>query len=61
MKDWILFFDEITDSSVCDCFCWVDNNFQPSEDFIGFHHVDSIKVNVLVKCLKTAIYASHES
>ena len=37
------------------CFLWVDNDFQPFEDFIGLYHVDSISANTLVQCLKDAM------
>ena len=51
--------DEVTDSSnkeqLVICLRSVDDNFQTSEDFIGLHHVESIKAYVLVACLKDAM------
>lgn len=48
--------NEVTDSpnkeQVVVCFCSVDNSFQPSEDFVGLHHVESINADALVRCLK---------
>ena len=47
--------DEVTDSSnkeqVVVYFRSVDD-FQPTEDFVGLHHVESINADALVRCLK---------
>ncbi len=51
-----LMADEVTDSSnkeqLVVCIRWVDDDFEPREDFIGLHHVESIKADILVACLK---------
>ena len=51
--------DEVTDSSNKEqfviCLHWVDDNFVPSEDLIGFHHVESIQAGELVACLKDTL------
>lgn len=48
--------DEVTDSSnkeqVVVCFRSVDDNFQPTKDFVSLHHVKSINANALVRYLK---------
>jgi len=50
-----LMADEVTDSSnrkqVAICLCWVDENFNAHEDFVGLHNVESIGANVLVAVL----------
>ena len=51
--------DEVTDSlnkeQFVICLRWVDDNFVPSEDFIGLHHVESIQAGELVACLKDTL------
>ena len=46
VKFFSLMADEVTDSSnkkqFAFCFRLVDDSFQPNEDFIWFHHVESI-------------------
>ena len=48
--------DEVTDASnkeqLVVCFRSVDDHFQPTEDFVGLHHVESINADTLVRCLK---------
>ena len=51
--------DEVTDSSnreqVIVCLRWVDEDFEPHEDFIGLHKVESIGADVLVAVLKDTL------
>ena len=58
-RHFALMADEVTDSSnkeqLVICLRSVDDNFQPSDDIIGLHHVESIKADVLVACLKDAM------
>ena len=48
--------DEVTDLSnkeqLVVCFRSVDHDFQPTEEFVGLHHVESINADALVRCLK---------
>ena len=48
--------DEVTDSSnreqVVVCLQWIDEDFEPHEDFIGLHKVESIGADVLVAVSK---------
>ena len=37
------------------CMRWVDNDFQPHEDFIGLYKVDSIAASELVSVLKDTL------
>ena len=56
---YTLMADEVTDISnreqVAVCMRWVDNDFQPHEDFIGLHKVDSIVASELVAVLKDTL------
>ena len=51
--------DEVTDASngeqVVVCFRWVGEDFEPHEEFVGLHKVDSIKADVLVAVLKDTL------
>ena len=51
--------DEVTDASnreqVVVCFQWVDDNFEPYEDFVGLYKVDKIKADTIVFVLKDVI------
>lgn len=48
--------DEVTDSSnqeqVAICFRWIDENFEPHEDFVGLYKVDTICADALVSIIK---------
>ena len=50
---------EGTDSSnkeqVIVCLRWVDSQFEPHEDFVGFHCVDNIKTDIIVHVLKDTV------
>jgi hypothetical protein len=49
--------DEVTNKEqVVVCFRSVDDDFQPTEDFVGLHHVESINADVLVRCLRIPCY-----
>ncbi len=54
-----LMADEVTDCSNKEhfviCLRWVNNNFQPFEEFIGLIDVESITANNLVACLKDCL------
>ncbi len=54
-----LMADEVTDCSNKEqfviCLRWVNNNFQPFEEFIGLYDVESITANHLVACLKDCL------
>ncbi len=58
-KFYTIMADEVTDASnreqVVICFRWVDNNFEPHEDFIGLYKVDTIKADAIVAVLKDVI------
>lgn len=60
-KCFCIMADEVTNVSnkeqVVVCFRSVDDQFQPHEDFIGLHSVESIKADTLVKVLKDTICA----
>ena len=47
-----LMVDETTDISnkeqLVVCICWVDNNLQPYEEFIGLYHIESTQSSTLV-------------
>ena len=51
--------DEVTDvankEQVIVCLRWVDNQFEPHEDFIGLHHVADIKTDTIVHVLKDTL------
>ena len=53
---FVIIADKVTDSSnkeqLVVCFRSVDDNFQPTEEFVGLHHVESINADALVGCLK---------
>ncbi len=55
-----LMADEVTDSSnkeqLVVCIRCVDDDFEPREDFIGLHHVESIKADILIACLKDTMH-----
>ena len=40
------------------CFHSVDDNFQPTEEFVGLHHVESINVDTLIRCLEDTMHLS---
>ena len=56
---YTLMADEVTDSSnreqVVVCLRWIDDDFDPHEDFIGLHKVESTGANVLVAVLKDTL------
>ena len=51
--------DEVTDSSnreqVVICFRWVDQHFEPHEDFVRLHKVESVVSDVIVTVLKDVL------
>ena len=51
--------DEVTDSSnkeqVIVCLRWVDDKFEPHEDFIGLYQVSDIKSDTIVHVLKDTV------
>ena len=56
---YAIMVDETTDVSndkqVVLCLCWVDNNFDAHEEFIGLYKVDSICSDSLVALIKDAL------
>lgn len=54
--------DEVTGTSnreqLAICIRWVDNDFQPHEDFVGLHKMDSIAAAELVRVLKNVLFAN---
>ena len=46
-KFYAITVDEVTDVSnheqLVICICWIDHNFEPHEDMIGFYRVEDIK------------------
>ena len=51
--------NEVTDISnkeqVALCIRYIDELFQPHEDFLGLYFVESIKADILVACLKDVL------
>ena len=59
-KYFSLMADEVTDVSnrtqVVVCICWVDDELQPHEDFLGLYKVDDIKADTIVAIFKTYLH-----
>ena len=51
--------DEMTDASnreqVVECFRWVGSDFEPHEDFVGFHKVDKVNADTLAAVIKDVL------